>query len=47
MGMVAVFGDRENFLERNHEMSGVDTFDTWHWRAAFRLVAWRYGYPMP
>ncbi len=38
MGMVAVFGVRENFLERNLEMSGVDTFDTWHWRAAFGLI---------
>ena len=35
MGMVAVFGVRENFLERNLEMSGVDT---WHWRAAFGLI---------
>ena len=38
MGMVAVFGVRENFLERNLEMSGVGTFDTWHWRAAFGLI---------
>ena len=38
MGMVPVFGVRENFLERILEMSGVGTFDTWHWRAAFGLI---------
>ncbi len=41
MGMVAVLGVKVKFLQRYLEVSAVDTFDKWHWRAVFGLIEWR------